>query len=144
MTYAILDSNVILTLLDGRAGAEAARSWLDGERGPLATTPQVLREVLAVSTRPRDRNGLGHSHERAVGNVGAVSRRLKLLPDTAAVASRLRALVAEGRAAGNQIHDANIVASALVHDAERIVTANVKHFARFADLIEIVPLAERV
>jgi predicted nucleic acid-binding protein len=106
----------------------------------LATTPQIVREFLVVATRPPRANGLGLSVEVAVANVEIYLERLALLAEDARVVSRLRTLVAAGRAQGVPIHDANIVASALVHGARRIVTGNIRHFERFADLIPVEAL----
>lgn len=49
-----------------------------------------------------------------------------------------------GRSAarGKQVHDANLVAVALAHDATAIVTGNTRHFARFASTIVIEGVGE--
>lgn len=43
---------------------------------------------------------------------------------------------------GKRIHDANLVATAQVHGAGRILTANVSDFRGFAPYVEILDLAE--
>jgi hypothetical protein len=43
-------------------------------------------------------------------------------------------------AAAGRVHDANVVATALAHGVERILTANTDDFMRFSDFVEIVPL----
>jgi predicted nucleic acid-binding protein len=137
---AILDTNVLVAATaPDRPGHEAAWDLLDGAER-LATTPQIVREFLVVATRPPRANGLGLSVEVAVANVEIYLERLALLAEDARVVSRLRTLVAAGRAQGVPIHDANIVASALVHGARRIVTGNIRHFERFADLIPVEAL----
>lgn len=56
--------------------------------------------------------------------------------------SRLLTFMADGLSSGKQVHDANVVACALAHGVAAIVTDNVRHFARFAPLIDIEALAE--
>lgn len=136
----LVDTSVLVARLHpARRGHGAARELLATD-GTFLTTPQILRELMVASTRPMDVNGLGQDPPAAVRSVTALLERLTLVPEDARVAWRLRSLIGEGRAQGVTIHDANIVASALVHGANRIVTDNVRHFERFADLIEIEPL----
>ena len=66
---------------------------------------------------------------------------LRVLSEDVDAVDRLMTLVREGRAVGRQVHDANIVATALAHGASVIVTSDTRHFARFSDLIEIEALA---
>ena len=42
--------------------------------------------------------------------------------------------------AGKQIHDANIVATALAHGIPAILTHNVTDFVRYSDLIDVISL----
>ena len=46
----------------------------------------------------------------------------------------------DGRSGGKQVHDANIVATMRVHSVPRLLTHNVRDFARFGAVIEVVPL----
>ena len=55
-------------------------------------------------------------------------------------AVRLRQLVQFAACTGKQVHDANIVATALGHGVERVLTENVEDFTRFSDYVEIVAL----
>jgi predicted nucleic acid-binding protein len=108
----------------------------------LATSSQVLREYLAVATRPVEVNGLGLGVDDALTNVMAFRARMRLLVDSEPAWDRLRTLIANYGCAGKQIHDANIVATALSFGVAKLVTANVKDFARFAADIELTDLAE--
>ena len=78
-----LDTNVLLAVTDeGRTEHGAARAIL--ERGPTAgtalyTSGQVLREYLAVATRPESVNGLGLPLPQALDNVAELAGRLRLL-----------------------------------------------------------------
>ena len=47
----------------------------------LAVTPQVLREYLAVTTRPESGNGLGLEMAAALANVETFLTRLTVLDD---------------------------------------------------------------
>ena len=107
----------------------------------LATSSQVLREYLAVVTRPVDVNGLGLSGEDALANVAAFHGRMRLLVESEPVWDRLRVLIATYGCRGKQIHDANVVATALISGIAQLVTANVADFERFASELEVIDLA---
>ena len=138
----VVDTNVLLAATDrSRATHQAALTFLNEDRRRLALTSQIVREYLAVSTRPLDVNGFGLSGVDAVANVEQLLEDMELLPEDVATARHLLRLVAERPASGAQVHDANIVAAALAHGADAIVTDNTRHFSRFADLIEIDTLS---
>jgi hypothetical protein len=50
-------------------------------------------------------------------------------------------LIAHYGCQGKQIHDANLVATALASDVTKLVTANTGDFARFSSEVEIIDLA---
>ena len=107
----------------------------------LATSSQILREYLAVATRPVEVNGLGLGVDDALANIAAFRGRMRLFVESEAVWDRLRALIAAYGCRGKQIHDANIVATALISGVAILVTANAGDFIRFASEIEVVDLA---
>jgi predicted nucleic acid-binding protein len=107
----------------------------------LAASSQILREYLAVATRPAAVNGLGLGTGEALANVVAFRSRMRLLVDGEPTWDRLRALVATYDCKGKQIHDANVVASALTSGVAKLVTANMGDFARFAAELELIDLA---
>lgn len=121
----------------GRTAHEAATGFLNEDVRRLALTPQIVREYLAVSTRPVEVNGFGLPGDDAVANVEQFLEDMELLPEGVSTTRRLMDLIAERSAPGKQIHDANVVAVALVHRASAIVTDNTRHFARFTDLIGV-------
>jgi predicted nucleic acid-binding protein len=137
----VLDTNVLLTATDaGRAGYAKAREALDEwpARGTtLYTSGQILREYLSVATRPEERNGLGLSQQDSVANARALCGRLRLLDENEKVNARLLALLDDIGCGGKQVHDANIVATMLVHGVDTIVTGNVEDFTRFERLITV-------
>ena len=141
----LVDTNVLLTAttparaLHGKA-LEVLNEW--PARGQaLLVSGQVFREYLVVATRPIDVNGLGLSIEQTLANIAELRRRVRLLDERVAVFEHLSKLVQEVGCRGKRIHDANLVATALVHDVGRIVTGNAGDFRRFGAYVEILDLA---
>lgn len=137
----VVDTNVLLAATDtSRVAHVAATDFLNDDERRLAVTPQIVREYLAVATRPVEVNGFGLAAEDAVANVEQLLADMELLTEDAGTTHRLVDLVAQGSAVGKQVHDANVVAVALAHRAGTIVTGDTRHFSRFADLITIESL----
>jgi hypothetical protein len=65
---------------------------------------------------------------------------LLVLDDTELVTRKLLELSKRFSVTGKQVHDANIVATMLVHDIPTLLTHNTKDFNRYRDLIETMPL----
>lgn len=137
----VVDTNVLLAATDrSRAAHVNATSFLNEDERRLALTPQIVREYVAVATRPAGANGLGLSGEDAVANVQEFLSDMELLSEGREATSHLLDLVTHRLATGKQVHDANIVAVALTHHAGAIVTDNTRHFVRFEDRIVIESL----
>jgi predicted nucleic acid-binding protein len=100
-----------------------------------------MREYLAVATRPVAGNGLGLKQPDALANVRALRTRTSLLAEDARVADRLLDVLDEIPCSGKQVHDANVVATMLVHGIDSLVTINVADFSRFEHLITLIPLS---
>lgn len=140
---ALLDTNVLLAASDeGRRLHRAAIELLEGDPRALAETTQVMREFFSAATRPVEVNGLGQPGIVVVVNLEEMTRDLDLLAESAESTDRLKSLVRGAVVGGKQVHDANLVAVALVHDVDAIVTDNTADFARFADLIRIESLGD--
>ncbi|HEY7215359.1 MAG TPA: PIN domain-containing protein [Thermoanaerobaculia bacterium] len=141
----VLDTNVLLSATAPhrplhQAALVVLNDWPN--RGLVLTTSnQILREYIVVATRPVEVNGLGLDIDDALANVAALHGRVRLLLETEATWKRLQALVATYRVLGKQIHDANLVATALTHGVTRLVTANAGDFSRLAAEIEVTDLA---
>lgn len=139
---AMLDTNVLLAATDeGRSEHERALRILNdwpGAATTLYTSGQILREYLAVATRPPGKNGLGLRTADALGNVRAIRERTTLLPEDARVADRLLGLLDDVACAGRQVHDANVVATMLAHGIEAVVTMNVADFRRFGQFVRLI------
>ncbi|BAY37984.1 hypothetical protein NIES2111_23270 [Nostoc sp. NIES-2111] len=56
------------------------------------------------------------------------------------VTERLLTLMAEIPSGAKQVHDANIVATMLVYGIPKLLTHNTTDFARFSELITVLPL----
>jgi len=140
----MLDTNVLLAATDeGRAEHRDALTVLnDWAAGPtdLCLSGQVVREYLSVATRPSGRNGLGLTLPDALGNVRAIRARTTLLAEDSTVADRLLGLLADVECRGKQVHDANLVATMLVHGVGTVVTMNLADFARFEQHVSLIRL----
>lgn len=141
---AMLDTNVFLSATDtGRAEHHQAvlvlSDWA-GRGTTLYASGQIMREYLAVATRPTGNNGLGISQADALANVRALRSRISLLAEDSGVADRLLRLLDEVSCTGKQVHDASVVATMLVHGIGQLVTINVEDFSRFEPLITLIPL----
>jgi predicted nucleic acid-binding protein len=140
----MLDTNVLLAATDkGRAEHHDALTIVSdwaAARAVLCTSGQVLREYLAVATRPTSKDGLGLAMPDALANVRAIRERSTLLAEDRSVADRLAGLLADVECTGKQVHDANLVATMLVHGISDLVTMNVADFARFSRHIGLIQL----
>jgi len=140
----LLDTNVLLdATTPARDLHRAARRVLDEwpNRGiQLCVSGQILREYLAVATRNAEVNGLGLAVEDALANVAAFKGRCRFLNEDREVAERLYDLLDDVACSGKQVHDANVVATCLVHGVPAIVTANTGDFGRFGGRVEVTPL----
>lgn len=140
----LVDTNVLISAtLPARAQYENALRVLDdwpNQGVRLCTTGQILREYLVVATRPVELNGLSLSAAVASENAAKLRGRMLFCDETRAVFTRLQELMAEVGFTGKQVHDANVVATALTHGVSSVVTANTAHFERFTPLVEILNL----
>ena len=142
------DTNVLLCATDrSREHHEEARRLIR-DAGPsgyhLALSGQILREYLVVATRPVADNGLGLSIPEALHNVDQFSRPPTVFCDEPeSVTARLRELTAACDLKGKRIHDANIVATMLVHGIRRLITENTDDFAVFDEIETSTPSRTR-
>jgi predicted nucleic acid-binding protein len=140
----MVDTNVLLAATDEdraehRDALTVVNAWAAGPT-ELCTSGQVLREYLSVATRPPDRNGLGLKLPDALGNVRAIRERATLLPEDSKVTDRLLALLTDVECSGKQVHDANLVATMLVHGVGAVVTMNLEDFTRFGQHVSLIRL----
>jgi predicted nucleic acid-binding protein len=93
---------------------------------------QVIREYLAVATRPVSANGLGLALADSLENVRELRARVRLLPEERPVLPTFLALLASAPATGARVHDAHLVATAMVHGVHTIVSLNGDDLRPFA------------
>ncbi len=138
-----LDTNVLVyaaslrSPLHGLASEEVRRRHAAGHE--LWVSPQVLREYFATLSRPQTFSSPKPSRE-IVGDIRYFMSRFRLAEEGAAVAAQLMELVEETEVGGKQIHDANIVATMLVHGIPSVLTHNVADFARFSSRVQVIAL----
>lgn len=104
---------------------------------PLSIRRQILREYVAVMTRPQTW-GRALSLGEAMTDAAVFERRFTILEDGPPVWDQLMHLSRRYSFGGRQVHDANVVATMLAHGERRLLTFNEADFRRFAPLIEIV------
>lgn len=117
------------------ARVSLGRAFRDPE--PLRISRQVIREYLAVVTRPQTWP-VAITREEALDDVSRLIRSFEILEDGPAVTESLVGLCREVLVEGRQIHDANIVATMLAHRERRLLTFNTADFRRYGGHIELV------
>lgn len=104
---------------------------------PIAISYQILREYMAVTTRPQVW-AKALTLVEAITDTETFSRRFTVLEDGVAVWEQFVLLSRGFPFGGRQVHDANIVATMLAHGETRLLTFNEADFRRFSSVIEIV------
>jgi predicted nucleic acid-binding protein len=99
---------------------------------------QIIREYLAAVTRS-DGKAAALPMAVAIAEVQRLSSLFAVLEDNAAVTGTLLDLLLRYPTAGRQVHDANIVATMVVHEVRRLLTFNTSDFQRFSSLIDLEP-----
>ncbi|MBI2218830.1 MAG: type II toxin-antitoxin system VapC family toxin [Candidatus Rokubacteria bacterium] len=135
---ALVDTNVLLEATDEHRAHHADAVALLESVAPLTFSSQVVREYLAVATRPVAANGLGLSTVDALANIREFRRTVRLLPEERPILATFLALLARVPCTGTRVHDAHIVATALVHRVRAIVSLNLDDFRPFASEVGIV------
>ena len=138
-----IDTNVLVkSRIPGAPDHNAARASLERafrDPEPLRISRQVIREYLAVVTRPQTWT-VAITREDALDDVSRLIGSFEILEDGPLVTESLVGLCRDIPAGGRQIHDANIVATMLAHGESRLLTFNVSDFRRYGDRIELVDI----
>ena len=138
-----LDTNVLVNVRAAHAPRrQAALDVLADMRRTetLCVSRQVIREYLAVVTRPQTWIS-PLSMTEALRDASRFASAFEVLEDGQEVTDMLAALCRDVPVAGKQIHDANIVATMLAHGERRLATFNVKDFLRYGQRVQLVRLA---
>ena len=117
-----------------RARAALVRLAADEQ---LSVSRQILREYVAVMTRPQTW-GRALSLAEAMTDAAVFERRFTVLEDGQLVWDQLMDLSRLYSFGGRQVHDANVVATMLAHGERRLLTFNEADFRRFTPLIEVI------
>ncbi len=138
-----IDTNVLVnSRIPGAPDHGAARASLErafGDPEPLRISRQVMREYLAVVTRQQPWP-VNITREDALDDVSRLIGSFEILEDGPVVTETLVALCREVAVGGQQIHDANIVATMLTHGESRLLTFNGADFRRYGNRIVLVGL----
>lgn len=136
-----VDTNVLVSARIARApDHDIAREGLaraSRDRETVTISRQILREYLAVLTRPQPWP-IAVTMADVLDDIQRYSARFHVLEDGPAVTDALIALCREVPVGGRQIHDANIVATMLACGERRLLTFNTADFRRYGDRIELV------
>ena len=127
----LVDTNVLLEATDENREHHAVARRLIESRRQLTVAAQVIREYLVVATRPPAANGLGMTTVEALENVREFRVRLRLLPEEKPILPTLLTLLVEVPCNGKRIHDAHLIATAMVHKVRTLVTLNLDDVAPF-------------
>ena len=114
------------------------RVYQDAE--PLRISRQIVREYLAVMTRPQPWK-VQISRDDVIEDANRLLRDFEILEDGPVVTDSLITLCREVEVGGKQIHDANIVATML---ARRLLTFNTSDFRRFRDHIDLWAISRTI
>ena len=100
---------------------------------------QVLREYIAVLTRPQ-------IFTKPV-SVSVVADRIRFFQthfqvaeENPQVTEALLMLIERFNVGGNQVHDANIIATMQVYGIRNLITHNISDFKRFSSIINILTM----
>ena len=136
-----IDTNVLIHARIREAPSHhLARARLEqavGDGEPLRISRQIVREYLAVVTRPQTWP-IPFTTEDALADANRLLRGFEVLEDGPAVTDTLLALCREVPVGARQIHDANIIATMLAHDERRLLTFNTADFRRYTPRIHLV------
>ena len=119
--------------------ARARLKWASQQPEPLRISRQVVREYLAVVSRPQNWS-IPITLEDALDDAQRLVNSFEILEDGPLVTETLIALCREVVVAGKQIHDANIVATMLVHGERKLLTFDTAGFRRYGNRIELVTI----
>ena len=136
-----IDTNVLAyaSMLESpdHHAARARLKWASHQPERLRISRQVVREYLAVVTRPQAWP-VSITREDALIGAQRFVNNFEVLEDGPFVTETLITLCREVVVSGKQIHDANIVATMLAHGERKLLTFNTTDFRRYGDRIELV------
>lgn len=137
-----VDTNVLVYATRSAAthhdAARRALAELEREGSTAWVSTQVLREYLAVVTRPQAAAAT-LPMTAAIADVRRFRTMFEVAEERPTTLDHLLRLLTAHRGAGRQVHDANIVATMIDYGIRRLLTFNTGDFRRFGRIVEIVP-----
>jgi predicted nucleic acid-binding protein len=101
---------------------------------------QIIREYMVQVTRPQAfMRPLSASQVK--DQVQTIESLFRVAEDSRAVTAQLVELLRLYPTGGKQVHDANIVATMLIHGIPTLITTNIDDMQRFADRISLIHLS---
>jgi predicted nucleic acid-binding protein len=138
-----LDTNILIyaktALSPFHAAAVGKLHALATAGHPLWVSRQIFREYLAAMSRPGMLTA-PVAMPALLADIRSFEAQFLTAEDGPLVTTQLLALLGTIVCQGKQIHDANIVATMLVHGVTGVLTHNVADFSRFSAHIRILPL----
>jgi predicted nucleic acid-binding protein len=134
-TNVLVRANILTAPLHEQALALFAYLW--GAKTEIWISRQVLREYLAVVTRPQTFM-IAISPEKAIERGRFFKTHFQVADETAAVTENLFMLVKTIALGGKQVHDANIIATMQAYQIDQLLTYNPHDFQRFQKLVTVI------
>lgn len=134
----LIDTNVLLEATDERRRYHADAVALLESRTALTMSAQVIREYLAVATRPVTANGLGVPMADALANIQEFRQNVRLLPEERPILPSFLGRLARVPCSGKRVHDAHIVATAIAHRVGTIVSLNPDDLSGFSEDVAVI------
>ena len=142
MSY-LVDTNILLRMCQPNHAmypdALKATTTLLSQGETLCTAPQNIVEFWNVATRPVDKNGLGMSLLEVENEVTKFETLFPVKLDLPAIHQQWLDLVNSYQVKGVNVHDARLVAVAMVHGLTHILTFNDKDFRRYQEITVVRP-----
>ena len=133
------DTNVLVRLRAAPHHGSARRRMVSEGNETSRISRQILREYLAVVTRPQSWSAAVSMND-ALDHVAQLEAEFEILEDRPSVTNALATLCRDVPVAGKQVHDADIVTTMLAHGERRLLTFNASDFRRYGERIELVDM----
>jgi predicted nucleic acid-binding protein len=141
VSHLFVDTNILVFATDAdspfQSAAETELEQWRKQGTHLYIGVQVLREYLAVTTRPASGQVAPPDYPAILGNMASFRSEFHVLEDTRLASEKLGEMVQRFAVKGRQVHDANIAASMLIHGLQHLLTHNASDFTRFSPLITV-------
>lgn len=138
---AFVDTNVLLRammpqmVLHAETEALVQKMWEDEVE--LWISRQVIREYLVQATHPNTLDS-PLTIEQVMRQMETIQSLFRVADETEQVTAHLFSLLERYPTRGKQVHDANVVATMLAYNIDRLLTLNMDDFQRFGDRIGLV------